>query len=154
AYPLWFQFLGPQSYHARIPFADWGEDVTGFVTFSRYSLANFAVIAESPIAAREQNAWFGWPLFLVAVISAVLLWRQGHRLARAVSLTGVLFGFLSLGPTIRINGHTLHHVPGPWRIVGANTPILRLVLPSRLAIVVTGVVVILVALLCDALLAN
>jgi hypothetical protein len=152
AYPLWFQFAGPQSYHSRIPFADWGEDVTAFVTFSRYSLGNNTVGVESSIAVTEQNTWFGWPLLLAAVLAAVLLWRQRNRVARAAAVTGVVFALLSLGPTIGINGKPTG-VPGPWSIVGENTPLLELMMPSRLSLVVTGVIGLLLALFCAELVA-
>jgi hypothetical protein len=152
AYPMWFQFAGPQSYISRIPFADWGEDLTGFVTFSRFSIANYTVVAESAIAGKEQNSWLGWPLFLVAVLAAVLLWRRGNLLARSASLTGLIFAALSLGPVIEIGGKSTG-IPGPWAAIGKNTPVLQLVMPSRLSIVTVGAVGILVALLLDELLA-
>jgi hypothetical protein len=40
AYPVWFQFRGPQHYHGiQQEFSAWGEDVTAYVTFARDTLA-------------------------------------------------------------------------------------------------------------------
>ena len=152
AYPLWFQLAGPRAHAGRILYADWGEDLTAYVTFSRFSLATHTAGADSPIAETEQNSYFGWPLFAAAVLAAVLLWRQGSLVARAVAVTGVVFGLFSLGRQIHVFG-TPTGIPGPWALAGFDTPVVEMVMPSRFAIVVTGVVVILLALLGDELVA-
>jgi hypothetical protein len=150
AYPLWFQFCGPQAYHSGFPWSSWGEDLTGFVTFSKYSLGNATALWEPPIGIKEQTTWFGWPLFLTAVLSAVVLWRRRDVLARTAILTSAIFGLLSLGPEVSFNAGPTG-VAGPWALVGQHAPLLRMMVPTRLAIVVVGAVGVLLALMWDEL---
>jgi hypothetical protein len=148
AYPIWFQFRGPQHYHGiQQVFADWGEDVTGYVTFARDTLAGTPAV-EGIIGRTEQNSWFGWPLMVLLVVAAVLMWRRGLA-ARIATITGVVFAVLAAGPVIRFDGHRTG-VPGPWRLLDWF-PLLKYMYPSRAVYIVIGCVAVLLALSCDAL---
>jgi hypothetical protein len=60
AYPMWFQFRGPQSYRGLpFEFHSWGEDLAAYVTFARDTLAGDEYV-EKVIGHTEQNTWFGW----------------------------------------------------------------------------------------------
>lgn len=150
AYPMWFQFNGPQSYDGLpFDFHGWGEDLTAYVTFSRDTVAGREAV-EKTIGVTEQNTWFGWPLVLVALVAAVWLWRRS-TVARTTSIVGLVFVILALGPEITISGkHT--GVPGPWALISSgHVPVLNLVQPTRLTLVVIGAVGVLVALAWDRL---
>jgi hypothetical protein len=147
AYPIWFQFAGPQHYHG-IPdvFTNWGEDVTAYFTFARDTLAgNYAV--EQTIGRTEQNSWFGAPLVVLLLIIVVLLWRRSLA-ARIATLVGTAFAILALGPYLRVDGVMHTHVPLPW-LFFQDLPLIRFMYPSRLVYVVIGCVAVLLALACD-----
>jgi hypothetical protein len=144
-YPTWFQFRGPQSYTGLpFDFHDWGEDLAAFVTFSRDTVAGTDAVEQS-IGRTEQNTWFGWPVVLSVLVAAVLLWRRSAPARVAIS-TGVVFTIASLGPELIVDGRP-RGIPGPWALISsAHVPILNLLQPTRLTLVVTGVVGVLVAL--------
>jgi hypothetical protein len=150
AYPMWFQFFGPQSYRGLpFEFHSWGEDLAAYVTFSRDTLAG-SPEAEATIGRTEQNTWFGWPLVLVLVACAVLLWRRSAA-ARVATVTGLVFAIAGIGPQVVLRG-TPRDIPGPWRLISSgHVPILQLVQPTRLTLVVIGTVGVLLALAWDRL---
>ncbi|GAA0915875.1 hypothetical protein [Virgisporangium aurantiacum] len=149
-YPMWFQFKGPQSYRGLpFEFHSWGEDLAAYVTFSRDTLAGDDYV-EKLIGGTEQNTWFGWPLVLVVLVAAVLLWRRS-RVARIAAITGIVFVIAGIGPEVVINGRE-RGIPGPWALISSgHVPVLELLQPTRLTMVVIGVVGLLVALAWDAL---
>lgn len=148
AYPMWFQFNGPQSYRGLpFEFHSWGEDLAAYVTFSRDTLAGDDYV-EKVIGHTEQNTWFGWPLVLVVLVAAVLLWRRS-RVARIAAITGIVFVIAGIGPEVVINGRE-RGIPGPWALISSgHVPVLELLQPTRLTMVVIGVVGLLVALAWD-----
>jgi hypothetical protein len=150
AYPMWFQFNGPQSYRGLpFEFHSWGEDLAAYVTFSRDTLAGDEYV-ERTIGHTEQNTWFGWPLVIVVVVAAVLLWRRSP-VARVATVTGGVFVIAGIGPEVVIGG-TEMGIPGPWALISSgHVPVLELLQPTRLTLVVVGVVGVLVALAWDAL---
>jgi hypothetical protein len=150
AYPMWFQFNGPQSYRGLpFEFHSWGEDLAAYVTFSRDTLAGDDYV-EKVIGHTEQNTWFGWPLVLVVLVTAALLWRRS-RVARIAAITGIVFVIAGIGPEVVINGRE-RGIPGPWALISSgHVPVLELLQPTRLTMVVIGVVGLLVALAWDAL---
>jgi len=150
AYPMWFQFKGPQSYRGLpFEFHSWGEDLAAYVTFSRDTLAGDAYV-EKAIGGTEQNTWFGWPLVLVVIVAAVLLWRRS-RIAKVATITGIVFVIAGIGPEVVVGGKG-RGVPGPWSLISSgHVPVLELLQPTRLTLVVVGVVGLLVALAWDAL---
>jgi hypothetical protein len=148
AYPMWFQFRGPQSYRGLpFEFHSWGEDLAAYVTFARDTLAGDGYV-EKTIGVTEQNTWFGWPLVLVVIVAAVLLWRRS-KVARVATITGIVFVIAGIGPELVIGGKG-RGVPGPWSLISSgHVPVLELLQPTRLTLVVVGVVGLMVALAWD-----
>ncbi|SCF30407.1 hypothetical protein GA0074695_5371 [Micromonospora viridifaciens] len=150
AYPIWFQFNGPQSYRGLQGgvFHSWGEDLMAFVTFARDTVAGDEAV-ERTIGLTEQNSWFGWPLVLVALVALVLLWRRSLP-ARIVAVLVVVFSVAAIGPKVRFGGVETG-VNGPWAYVPDDLPLVEMMMPTRLTLVVAGAVGVLLALAWDAL---
>lgn len=149
AYPLWVQFVGPQSYRGVPDGAkNISSDLASYPAFARLSLAGDAATA-APIAQgpAEENTFFGWPLLLLAAFTVGWLWRR--TMVRAVAVTGAVFAALSLGPEVVVAGR-LTGVPGPWRYL-ADLPLFDAVVPTRFGLVLVPVFGALVALLIDEL---
>lgn len=150
AYPIWFQFNGPQSYRGLQggTFHSWGEDLKAFVTFPRDSLAGNEAV-ERTIGVTEQNTWFGWPLVLLAVVALLLL--VGRSLvARILAVLTVVFTVASLGPVIRFDGVETD-TDGPWAYVPEELPLVEMMMPTRLSLIVAAAVGVLLAVAWDTL---
>ncbi|WP_212995845.1 hypothetical protein [Winogradskya consettensis] len=147
AYPLWFQFCGPQSFAGMPAFTTWGEDPLTYLTFPRDTLAG-GPQSEAVQGRIEQNSWFGWPLTLLLAVLVAALWRRSVP-ARVAGGVAVLFAVLSLGPVLRLGG--IRTGRGPLAVLPEGVPILDLMMPSRLTYAVTGAAVLLVALGWDRL---
>ncbi|MEU6076408.1 hypothetical protein [Micromonospora sp. NPDC047074] len=149
AYPIWFQFNGPQSYRGLQGgvFHSWGEDLAAFVTFARDTVAGDEAV-EKTIGLTEQNTWFGWPLVLLSVVALVLLVRRSF-VARILAVLVVLFTVGSIGPKVRINGVETE-TDGPWAYISDDLPLVEMMMPTRLALVVTAALGVLLALAWDA----
>ncbi|WFE42608.1 hypothetical protein [Micromonospora sp. WMMD998] len=150
AYPIWFQFNGPQSYRGLQGgvFHNWGEDLMAFVTFPRDSVAGNEAV-EKTIGLTEQNTWFGWPLVLVGLVALALLVRRSVP-ARILAVLVVLFTIASIGPVVRFDGAETD-VAGPWAYVPDDLPLVEMMMPTRLSLVVVAAVGVLLALAWDAL---
>ncbi|WP_208761045.1 hypothetical protein [Micromonospora orduensis] len=149
AYPIWFQFNGPQSYRGLQGgvFHNWGEDLVAFVTFARDTWAGDPAV-EKTIGVTEQNTWFGWPLVLLSVVALVLLVRRSLA-ARIVAVLMVVFTVAAIGPVVRFNGVETE-VRGPWSYVPDDLPLVEMMMPTRLTLVVAAAVGVLLALTWDA----
>ncbi|MGC5050826.1 hypothetical protein ACLQ2S_05155 [Micromonospora sp. DT48] len=149
AYPIWFQFNGPQSYRGLQGgvFHSWGEDIAAFVTFPRDTIAGDEAV-EATIGMTEQNTWFGWPLVLLSVVALVLLVRRS-LVARILAVLVVLFSVAALGPEIRFNGE-LTGIAGPWSYIPEDLPLVEMMMPTRLTLVTTAAIGVLLALAWDA----
>ncbi len=149
AYPIWFQFNGPQSYRGLQGgvFHSWGEDVVAFVTFPRDTIAGDEAV-EATIGMTEQNTWFGWPLVLLSVVALALLVRRS-LVARILAVLVVVFSVAALGPEIRFNGE-LTGIAGPWSYIPADLPLVEMMMPTRLTLVTTAALGVLLALAWDA----
>ncbi|WP_433539144.1 hypothetical protein ACQPZK_08040 [Micromonospora sp. CA-249363] len=149
AYPIWFQFDGPQSYRGLQGgvFHNWGEDLVAFVTFARDTWAGTPEV-EKTIGLTEQNTWFGWPLVLLSLVALALLVRRSLA-ARIVAVLVVVFTVASIGPWVRFDGVETE-IPGPWSYVSDDLPLVEMMMPTRLALVVAAAVGVLLALFCDA----
>ncbi|MFI7073143.1 hypothetical protein [Micromonospora sediminicola] len=150
AYPIWFQFNGPQSYRGLQGgvFHNWGEDLMAFVTFARDTVAGDEAV-ERTIGLTEQNTWFGWPLVLVGLVALALLVRRSVP-ARILAVLVVVFTVASIGPKVRFDGVETD-VDGPWAYVPDDLPLVEMMMPTRLSLVVVGAVGVLLALAWDAL---
>ncbi|MEV4386474.1 hypothetical protein AB0J68_12310 [Micromonospora sp. NPDC049580] len=149
AYPIWFQFNGPQSYRGLQGgvFHNWGEDLVAFVTFARDTWAGDPAV-EQTIGMTEQNTWFGWPLVLLSVVALVLLVRRSLA-ARIVAVLIVVFTVAAIGPRVRFDGVETG-VRGPWSYVPDDLPLVEMMMPTRLTLVVAAAVGVLLALTWDA----
>ncbi|MEW2474278.1 hypothetical protein AB0875_10825 [Micromonospora gifhornensis] len=149
AYPIWFQFNGPQSYRGLQGgvFHSWGEDIVAFVTFPRDTIAGTEAV-EKTIGMTEQNTWFGWPLVLVCVVALALLVRR-CMVARILAVLVVFFSVAALGPEIRFNGK-LTGIGGPWSYIPEDLPLVEMMMPTRLTLVTTAALGVLLALAWDA----
>ncbi|MEH1058207.1 hypothetical protein V6U89_23730 [Micromonospora sp. CPCC 206171] len=149
AYPIWYQFNGPQSYRGLQGgvFHNWGEDLMAFVTFARDTVAGDEAV-EKTIGLTEQNTWFGWPLVLVALVALVLLWRRSLA-ARIAGVLVLVFTVAAIGPKVRFDGVETT-VDGPWAYIPDDLPLVEMMMPTRLALVVAAAVGVLLALAWDA----
>jgi hypothetical protein len=143
AYPLWYQFAGPQSYHGLPEFVlGYGADLASYLAFPKLSLAHGAgTLSPQP----EENTFFGWPLVLLLVAIVAWLWRR--PVVRALALVLVGFAVLSLGAVASYEGRPLFH-PAPWRLFN-HLPLFDSVLPIRLGLVLVPVIAVLLALAVD-----
>ncbi|MFI6255522.1 hypothetical protein ACIBCL_05315 [Micromonospora zamorensis] len=147
AYPLWFQFHGPQHY-SGMAFAThaFQLDAASFTASARQTVLGDdwlpGLLAPNPT---EENSFFGPGLLVLAVVIVIWLWRR--PLVRALAGCGLVFALLSLGTELRVDG-TATGIPGPYRLV-AGLPLLDLAVPARFALVCVPVLGVLVALSLD-----
>ncbi|SFB28447.1 hypothetical protein SAMN05216266_107238 [Amycolatopsis marina] len=142
AFPLWWQFAGPQSYGA-LEHGPVGNDVAAFTAFATESAAgNPETARELSINRTEENAFFGWPLVLLMIFVTVWLWRDA--VARAVAVSMWMLAWISTGVLLTIDG-TVTSIPGPW-LGMARLPLLESVLESRFALACVPLIGILLAL--------
>ncbi|MFI9580341.1 dolichyl-phosphate beta-glucosyltransferase [Streptomyces sp. NPDC052236] len=146
AFPLGWQFFGPQSYTSVLHGDNAGNSPLAFLQFSGRALLGSDAGAD-PLALNrtEQNAFYGWPLIAVAVAIVVGLWREA--LVKALAFTAVAAAFLSLGPKFRIP-YTDIVLTGPWRAL-AHQPLFESVIEGRVAMICAPVLGLLLALAAD-----
>jgi hypothetical protein len=143
AYPLWFQFFGPQSYRGLPEIVlGYGTDVRAFAAFSESSLVRRGASHSSYGGPPEENTFFGAPLLIAVGLIVVWLWRR--RVAvRALAAVALVFAVLSLGQTVKVGGHTvLQH--GPMSLLD-HLPLFDSVVPARFGLVLIPVIAILLA---------
>jgi hypothetical protein len=147
AFPLYYQFFGPQHYNglATIASAHDGTDIMSFFAFPTSSLAGNADSVRLAPNLVEENAFFGWPLAGLLVVTTLVLWH--NRLARAGAAVAVAFGVLALGSHLHVNGHA-SHIPGPWWPL-RHLPLFDSVIITRLALAMVPPIAMLLALLAD-----
>ncbi|MFJ8588514.1 dolichyl-phosphate beta-glucosyltransferase [Streptomyces sp. NPDC093595] len=151
AFPLYWQFFGPQSYHSVLHGPNAGNGPLAFLEFAGRSLLGDEATADKLAMNRtEQNAFYGWPLVALAFAVVVRLWHL--PLVKALTGTALGAALLSLGPRIRIP-YTDVIVPGPWRLL-ADKPLFESVIESRVAMICAPVLGMLVALAADRLAAS
>lgn len=148
AFPLYWQFLGPQSYKSVLHGDNAGNSPLALLSFAERSLAGSreraATLALNPT---EQNAFYGWPLVALAFAIVVRLWRSAA--VKALAFTAVAAALLSLGPKFRIP-LTDVVLPGPWALL-AHRPLFESVIESRVAMVCAPALGMLLALALDRL---
>ncbi|MFD7226549.1 glycosyltransferase [Streptomyces sp. NPDC059881] len=151
AFPLWWQFFGPQSYTDVLHGDNTFNSPLSFLEFSGRSLLGNEARADLLAMNRtEQNAFYGWPLVAFTVAVVVRLWRLA--VVRALAFTAVAAGFLSLGVHFRVP-YTDIVLTGPWRWL-ADRPLFESVIESRMALICAPALGMLVALAADRLLAT
>ncbi|RDG30383.1 dolichyl-phosphate beta-glucosyltransferase, partial [Streptomyces corynorhini] len=148
AFPLGWQFFGPQSYHSVLHGDNAGNSPLAFLEFSGRALFGDETTADGLAMNRtEQNAFYGWPLISLAVGLVVWLWRL--TVVRALAFTALAAALLSLGPKVRIP-FTDVVLPGPWRAL-AHQPLFESVIESRVAMICAPALGALLALAVDRL---
>ncbi|MCB5178741.1 glycosyltransferase family 2 protein [Streptomyces antimicrobicus] len=151
AFPLWWQFAGPQSYHSVPHPQGAANSPRALIEYAGHSL-----FGDKDTAARlsmnhtEQNGFYGWPLLAFGTAVAVWLWRR--TAVRALAVTGAGMLLLSLGPAVPVPGTGLV-VPGPWRLL-TQFPLFEFVIEGRVAMVCAPVLGMLLALALDRILAS
>jgi uncharacterized membrane protein YhaH (DUF805 family) len=147
AYPLHFQFFGPSRYGA-VPELSVSY-VSDVGSYFMYPTAGLGGSLSSMLGLRghlaEQNSYFGWPLLILAAVTAVTLWR--NLVVRSAAVIAVFFALMSLGPTVKVYGRD-HHIPGPFRLVNW-LPVIESVVPVRIALFVGPMLGVLLAFALD-----
>ncbi|MGA8459426.1 MAG: hypothetical protein WB800_28785, partial [Streptosporangiaceae bacterium] len=139
-YALWVQFFGPLTQHGSSFTPDFFKnDVTGFVTPSKYLLFHTAASAASAASyqggAPEYLAYLGWPLIALLAVAAVVCCRQPA--ARATAVTLAVLALLSLGGHPLVGGAAQPGITLPWHWL-ESVPVIGTALPNRLSIVADG----------------
>ncbi|MFJ9350298.1 dolichyl-phosphate beta-glucosyltransferase [Streptomyces sp. NPDC101237] len=144
AYPLYWQFSGPQSYHSVLHGDNAGNSPLSLLGFSERSMlfGDAARANELSLNPTEQNAFYGWPLVLLAFAITVRLWSR--PLVKALAFTAVAAAVLSMGPKIRIPlTDTVYS--GPWALV-RKLPLFESVIEGRVAMICAPALGVLLAL--------
>ncbi|GAA4970619.1 DUF2029 domain-containing protein [Actinoplanes utahensis] len=151
AYPLYMHFAGPQTfsgtgYNQRY----FAEDAAAYLSFASRSLAAvFGLGSDLGPNRTEETSYFGVPLVVLTLVSAVLVWRRaapGRKATlRAILVTGGVFMVLSWGPRFNWMGEEWPEFPLPFALL-AKLPLFDAALPLRLALVTACVVGIVLAL--------
>ncbi|WP_420809106.1 glycosyl transferase [Amycolatopsis suaedae] len=150
AFPLWWQFFGPQSY-GSIEHGYAGNDAAAFTTFATESWAAQPEAArELSMNRTEENAFFGWPLVILFVVLTVCLWRVA--VARAAAIAAFAMCWLSTGVFLIVDGSATA-VPGPW-LGMFDLPLFESVLESRFALGAVPAIAVLLAVATDRVLAG
>ena len=149
AYPLYFQFTGPGSYHGQ-PFLP-GKYVTDLLSvgaYARQSLAgNSAIARHLSVSVTEENTFFG-PFGLAMIVACVVvLWR--NVAARAAAIAGLVLLVVSMGPSLKVAGHDTG-IPLPFGLI-SHVPIFDLVSVTRFGMVAATIGGVLLALATDRL---
>ena len=143
AYPLWFQFFGPQGYWG-VPGSvlAYGTDLRAFAAFSQGSLVRHGASRSSYGVPPEENTFFGPPLLIAVGLIIAWLWRR--RVAvRALTAVALVFVVLSLGRTVTFGGRTVAR-RGPMSVLG-HLPLFNSAVPTRFGLALIPVVAILLA---------
>ena len=147
AYPLWYQFFGPGSYHGQpFPPQEYVTDLLSVGAYARQSLAgNGALARVLSVSATEDNTFFGVPVLVMLVVAMIMLWRSVA--ARAAAVAGLVLLIVSMGPWLRVAGHETS-IPLPFGLI-SHVPIIDLVSVTRFAMVSATIVGVLLALAAD-----
>jgi hypothetical protein len=132
AWPLAFQFLGPQRVVGDIQESSRnGNDLWSFVVPTR-------IMAVAPAAALrisgrfigrvgELNGYLGIPLVALVAFTAVRWWRSG--VVRVAVVAGLVMALLSMGARLHVDGRILD-VPLPWAAM-RSLPLVESAIPTR-----------------------
>jgi hypothetical protein len=128
AYPLWWQFAGPQSYSGIQNASSTTNDIVSMGLLPSQSfIGDQASTGPYVRYHSEENAFFGVPLLILLTFG---VWRlRRELLARLSAIMILLASLLSLGGVMHLAGHRL--IPGPWALV-QRLPILDSMIVSRL----------------------
>lgn len=134
AYPLGFQFFGPQHISGIIrPHDYYVTDISNFVVPT--SVMWLAPHAAVELTQRwsgnivEWNGYVGLPLIAILAFTAYK-WRSRPVVLWSTAMC-VGIALLSLGPHLHIAGRAIQHAPLPW-LLAQSLPLFDNILPARL----------------------
>ncbi|MFB7720784.1 glycosyl transferase [Nocardia sp. NPDC056100] len=140
--PLWWQFFGPQSYRS-IDHGPMQNDLKALFQFPSESLGGVFQHGQNvAINPTEENSYFGWPLLLLVLMTAVFMWRE--RVVRAAVVVIAAGTLLSLGSTLTIGKHDTG-IALPWQWF-ERVPLLNSVLESRFTMAAIPAIAIVLAM--------
>jgi hypothetical protein len=143
AYPLWFQFFGPQSYRGLPDVVlKIGTNVRAFAAFSQSSLVRHGASHSSYGGPPEENTFFGAPLLIAVGLIVVWLWGR-HVAVRALTAVTLVFAVLALGRTVVFGGHTVLQ-RGPMSLL-VHLQLFDSVVPTRFGLGLIPVIAVLLA---------
>jgi hypothetical protein len=146
AYPIWFQFTGPGRVNG-LPTLQYGFPyrlpLISYVTLPSQSWWGHPSANLWLAPAPEENSFLGWPMVIVAVAIAIVLWRRSPAV-RALSVIGALFAYASLGNRVTISNPALSYPYSLWSHLD-TWPVFNSVLATRLALVVLPIVALMFA---------
>ncbi|MBO4208711.1 hypothetical protein GSF22_22250 [Micromonospora echinofusca] len=146
AYPLWFQFAGPQGVADGMFSPDYfSADLVSWSAVSPLSVLGDDSTARLSTGPAEYNTFLGWPLLLVAVAGAAWLIRR--PLVIACTVAGLLMAALSLGPDLVVNRNRTE-VPGLYRLL-EGLPVVDGALPMRFALALLPLIATILVLVLD-----
>jgi len=146
AYPLWFQFSGPQSVPNGVFSPDYfSANLASFWSFSPLSWASSDDANTLTTGPAEYNTFLGWPLLILVVGCVAWLIRKPLILACAVA--GVVMAALSLGPKV-IVGPTRTDITGPYHLI-LGFPVIDGALPMRFALALIPLIATVVVVAID-----
>jgi len=159
AYPLYMHFAGPGSFSGTgFDQRKYVEDAAGYLVYPYQSIAGFFGLQRGDLASNQTEgaSFFGAPLLALVIAGTALLWwradRQRKALMRALTVVGMLFAVLSLGP--RFNWFNKEYDFPLLYAPLAHLPIFDSALPARMALVTACVIGTTLALLADRLLST
>jgi hypothetical protein len=151
AYPLYYQFFGPQAYHG-IPSGvaqHFSLDLASWISFPPRTIwGENAASGKIALSTAEANSFFGWPLLIVLL--AIVVWQWRNLLARMAAVVALWFALLSLGAQWDYK-NTPTGIHGPWGFI-VKLPLFNSIVPARFGLTVTIAAGVLLAIGVDALL--
>ncbi|NUP47167.1 MAG: hypothetical protein HOW97_07610 [Catenulispora sp.] len=155
AYPLTFQFAGPQSFKG-IPFdiSFYASDLKSYAVYPSLELwGDPDKVDKLAPNATEQAAMVGWALLLVVALLTVWCCLR-NAAARALLIAGAAMMLLSLGPTPKFDGKPITWWWFPFGTEGIwshlkDLPAFSSSLPMRSAMAVSWIIGILLAMGLD-----
>ena len=131
AYPLWFQFAGPQSYSGSpwLP-SRYPANLKSYLDYSPFAWGgSSSTITTLTPGTNEATAFVGIPVIVLAL--AIVVWRRSDARVRTAALAAVILAFCSLGVKPAFGTHTLLS-SSPWSLL-TSLPGFSESLPVRLS---------------------
>ncbi|MFC7544830.1 hypothetical protein [Plantactinospora sp. GCM10030261] len=146
AWPLWFQFRGPQGVHDGMFSPHYfSADLATWVTLSPLSIGGSEAAAQLTTGPAEYNTFLGWPLLIAAALAAGWLIRR--PLVIGCVAAGLVMAALSMGPDV-IVARDRTTVAGPYRML-MELPVVDGALPMRFALAVVPLLATVLVLAVD-----
>lgn len=145
AYPLWFEFFGPQHVNGLVSSAvHAGTTLPGLWRLPQTSWGASIGLTGSGGIGNEQNVALGPVLVLLGCIA---VWLHRNRVVLASAIAGLVLLILSLGSRVDVGGS---HLAGPYRLL-SSLPIFASLTPARLGLALLPVAAVLIAVAIDRL---